>query len=70
LYVIDRGADDFKVLKFFSEEKEKFLIRMKKNRNFLNMKNGKITKITSFKEGNHNVQINDIPFILHVYKKP
>ncbi len=70
LYIIDRWADDIKVIKFFTKEKEKFIIRMKKNRKILNLKNWKMTKITWFKQWKHNVKIWEIEVILHVYKKP
>ncbi len=69
LYLIDRGADDIKVIKFLVEEKEEFIIRMKKNRNVLNLKNWKTTKITNFKQWNHRIKIDKIEVTLHVYQK-
>ena len=70
LYLMDRWADDIKVINFLVKEEEKFIIRMKKNRNLVNLKNWKTTKITWFKQWKHNVKIWETEVILHVYKKP
>lgn len=69
-YLIDRWADDKKVIKFLVEENETFIIRMKKNRNVLNVKNWKMTKITWFKQWIHHIKIWDVELFLCVYKKP
>lgn len=69
-YVIDRGADDMKVIKFLYESDEKFIIRMKRNRKILNCKNNKQTKITDFKQWRHEVEIWGLQLILYVHKKP
>ncbi len=70
IYVIDRWADDKKVIEFFLKEEEKFIIRMKKNRIVTNIKTWKLTKITEFKQWIHNIKIGELTAILHVYKKP
>jgi len=69
IYLIDRGWDDIKVIKHLVDEKEEFIIRMKKNRKLINLKNNKETKITNFKTGKHKIKIKGYELILHVYKK-
>jgi len=69
-YLIDRGWDDIIVIGYLADEGEKFIIRLKKNRNLLNIKNGKNTKIIDFKAWKHKVNIWWYELILHVYKKP
>lgn len=69
LYLIDRGWDDIKVIGYLADEKEDFIIRLKKSRRIMNKKNGKNTKITDLKAWKHEVKIWGYDLILHVYKK-
>jgi len=69
-YLIDRGWDDITVIGYLANENEEFIIRLKKNRILLNMKNNKMTKITDFKAWKHKIKIEEYELILHVYKKP
>ena len=70
LYLIDRGWDDIKVIWYLADEKEEFIIRLKKSRRIINKKNWKNTKITEFKAWKHDVEIWGYDLILNVYKKP
>lgn len=69
IYLIDRWWDDITVIKNLYENNDKFVIRMKKNRNVIDVKSKKIKKISKFEIWVHDIQIEWLKLKLHIFKR-